>query len=271
MATDQEILALAAKHRRQATIPLDKWLRNVRDHRDYPWRQTAWGKALLALEQLPPVAPPVTPPASDAYLSVVRNLLVWASVSDDAVQQSCRLGPKWRNLVTADKAYPVTDQQIAAMRAAGQGVFAWGDCHTTFPNEIRAFARQRGLDGWYGEGESPQAFDAATRNDFDPDLKGVGVIVNLSALLPEQLFRVGRGEVLVTAELYRNVQPNMQPDWRNANKGIGGNCVAVYESSSEGAVYTPISKYIADGLFNKATDSVYCEGMRAEDWQALLP
>ncbi len=254
-------------HARKARISVIEFMKRSKDPH-YEWWKAELGRALLALEAeakqpkrdpYPPLNTIPKPIPSDAYLNVVRNLLVWATVTDDAVQQACRLGPEWKFLCTADPAYHVSDAQINAARASGHGVYGWSDCHTIGPNEGKAFVTARGLDGYYGEGESPAAFDLAAA------AKSIGVIANLSALRLDQITHIAFASVLVTAELYRNVQPAMQPDWRNANKGIGGNCGAVYESSSEGAVYTPVTAY------GGACNSWYVEGFREADWKALLP
>lgn len=260
--TEAELLALARSEALKTTTTPDKFLAQVKSKPHFSYQKTHWFKAMQALEQLKHQP---APPSAGPDLSVARNLLVFATVTDDAITYACHLPSSWKALFTADPAYPVKDSHINALRASGHGVFAWGDCHSPglMPENIRRFRDQRGLDGWYGEGESAGAFTLASATD------AVGVIVNLSALSDAQVVKVAAGQVLVTAELYRNVQPNMQPDWRNANKGVGGNCIAVYASSSEGAVYTPVSKYKADGFYNPATDSAYVEGFLEADWKAL--
>ena len=119
------------------------------------------------------------------------------------------------------------------------------------------------LGGWYGQGENPQEFDVCT------SAGGKAAIVNLSALRPDQLNLVATAQVLVTNETYYNVNPGLHPDWRNANAGIGGNCIAVYGSASEGAVYTSVQNHVNNGWFNPQTDSIYTEGMTPADWQTL--
>ena len=254
---EHDLLALARSEALKTTTTPEQYLRAVRTAHDPTTyiSNSHWRKAMQALEQLKHLPAPA-PPAGDAYLNVVRNLLVFATVTDDAIQHACRLGPEWKFLFTADPAYPVSDQQIAAARASGHGVYAWGDCMTTLPPAIMAFARARRMDGWYGQAETPEQFNTA-----DQYLSYKGMIANLSALTNEQLGLVASGNVLVTAEFYKNVQPNMQPDWRGANKGVGGNCGAVYESASEGAVYTPVTAY------HGACNSWYVEGFREEDWK----
>jgi hypothetical protein len=93
--------------------------------------------------------------------------------------------------------------------------------------------------------------------------------INAQVLDDARLARVSSGEVLVSVELYRNLQPGQQPDWRNANAGIGGHCIAIYASDTEGAVYTPVTSYRGLGHYVPKRDSVYAVGLTADDWQAL--
>jgi hypothetical protein len=93
--------------------------------------------------------------------------------------------------------------------------------------------------------------------------------IDANVLDDRRLARVANGEVLVSIELYRNIQPNLMPDWRNANAGVGGHCIACYESDTEGAVYTPVSSYRELGYYAPKRDSVYAVGLTADDWQAL--
>jgi hypothetical protein len=70
-------------------------------------------------------------------------------------------------------------------------------------------------------------------------------------------------------ELYCNLQPSLQPDYRNANAGIGGHCIACYGSDTEGAVYTPVAWYREQGYYRPKIDSVYGVGLTDEDWRNL--
>jgi len=211
-----------------------------------------------------PVPPPDPQPVPGVNLEPARNVAFFASVTDDAIQYFCRLPKTWKAAFTADPAYPVTDQQIAAVKASGHRAYSWCDCRTTLPPSAMSMARDRGLSGWYGQGESTYEFDVAVSYPYPA--KPTAIVGNLTALRADQLAQVSHADVLFINETYYNVQPNLKPDWRGANHGVGGNCWACYASASEGAVYTPI-----DARFNKATDSVYTEGMLAADWAALLP
>jgi hypothetical protein len=95
------------------------------------------------------------------------------------------------------------------------------------------------------------------------------MVGNLSALEEGSLAKIREGEVLVSVELYRNVQPWMEPDWKGCNDGVGGNCIACYASSTEGASYYSVDKYKQEGLYVSGYDSVYGVGLKPEDWAAL--
>lgn len=205
----------------------------------------------------------------DHRLEPARNVCFFATVADDAIQYFCRLPASWKAAFTADAAYRVTIQQVAAVRASGHRAFAWGDCDQTPPVLIREFAEMQGLDGWYGQAESDTQFDNANGGAQLPQ----ALIGNLSALRPDQLSRVAAGDVVFINETYYNVPGNVGaegPDWRNANAGVGGNCLAVYGSSSEGAIYLPLREQIRRGYFDAADDSLYVEGFLEDDWAALL-
>jgi hypothetical protein len=217
------------------------------------------GKAKITPKPTPPPTPP-PPPAVD--LSPVRNLLVFATVSDDALSEALTLPARWKFLFSADPVYRPTQLQVNTVRNAGRQVYAWSDCRTTMPIESKAMVRSFALDGWYGQGENAGEFDVCAAAG------GTRAIVNVSALNGTQLAAVANARILVTNENYRNVNPETKPDWRNANAGIGGNCGAVYGSASEGAVYTSVKSQLMNGWFG-VNDSWYCEGFLPADWQAL--
>ena len=202
-------------------------------------------------------------PAPTVVLAPVRNLLVWATVTDDAIQQALTLPQRWKHAFSADPTYKPSRAQAGRVQAAGRYTSAWCDCRTTLPAAAKQMAADYQLGGWYGQGENPGEFDVCTQAG------GKAAIVNLSALRPDQLALVATAQVLVTNETYYNVNPGLHPDWRNANAGIGGNCIAVYGSASEGAVYTSVQNHVNNGWFNPQTDSIYTEGMTAQDWQTL--
>jgi hypothetical protein len=121
-----------------------------------------------------------------------------------------------------------------------------------------------GLDGpAWGQCESAAEFDHAYESGARR------MVGNLSALRDDQFARVDSGEVHLAFELYRNVQPWALPDWRDANAGIGGNCIACYAAEGEGAAYMSVATYKADGYYVTQRDSVYGVGLTPADWQGL--
>lgn len=217
----------------------------------------AWWDAYHAAH--PPKKPP---PPSTVDLSRARNLLVWATVTDDAITQSLSLPPRWRHLFSADPAYKPSEAQVERVIRAGRDANAWCDCRTTLPVAAKEMVRAYGLSDWYGQGENEGEFETALRAG------AAAAIVNLSALNDRQLAMVASGAVIVSNENYRNVTPDVRPDWRNANTGVGSNCGAVYASEREGAIYTSAASQIRNGWFG-FHDSWYLEGFLPADWQAL--
>lgn len=260
MATTDEAVRLA----RLTNISTDDWLNRVRQgkYTATQLKATAHYRAHVALmEAAKPPAPVPVPPPSSVDLEPVRNLLVFATVTDDIIQLACRLPARWKFLFTADPAYRVTDQQINAVRASGHRAFAWGDCRTTLPAQIKAFQQARRLDDWYGQAESAGEFDAARSGGANK------VIGNLSAIRPDQLVLVAAAQMLFALELYLNVHPWEQPDYHGAQDGVGGNCGAVYASEAEHAVYTPVSGQRKEWFHPHG--SWYVEGFRPADWETV--
>ena len=128
-----------------------------------------------------------------------------------------------------------------------------------------SFRPSNALDGAWGQCETTAEFDHA----YEAGARRMVGSIDANVLDDRRLARVANGEVLVSIELYRNIQPNLMPDWRNANAGVGGHCIACYESDTEGAVYTPVSSYRELGYYAPKRDSVYAVGLTADDWQAL--
>jgi Tfp pilus assembly protein PilW len=81
--------------------------------------------------------------------------------------------------------------------------------------------------------------------------------------------RVDTGEVLITNETYFNRDPNYRVDWRGAD-GVGSNCLACYESSSEPATYYPFEQQHGEKGTNPATDCYYVAGLRTPDWDFIV-
>jgi hypothetical protein len=252
---ERDLLAQAAAEL-QGAISLDDWIIRLKQP-GYRWTSTKWYRAARLLEQAaktPPPPPP--PPPVSPLLDRVRSVLILADNPWPALNAPAH----YRFWITADKGYRHIYEDgsfIKAARAQHRWIEAWCDCKPagvgTPPEVARVMAEQYGLDGWSGEGESADAFDRA----YDQGARTL--VVNLAALRNDQVARIASGEVCVTVELYRNLQPSLVPNWKNANAGIGGHCVAVYGSSTEGASPYPLDRYAANGEL-QAGVSVYCGG-----------
>jgi len=168
---------------------------------------------------------------------------------------------------TADPAYRsgYTPDAIAQLRARFGHVEAWADCHATPFGAALDMVDELELDGAWGQCETTEEFDAAYAAGARRMIGSLGVDV----LDDERLARVASAEVLVAAELYRNVMPWVEPDYRGANAGVGGNAIGCYASDSEGAVYTPVSDYKALGFYVAGRDSVFGVGLQTQDWLDL--
>jgi hypothetical protein len=267
MATEQELLDAAAANARATTITWDDFLERVKTQAGFDYRSTAWYAAGADLEQLKSVpASPRPTPRVPAVSSAQARIFLAQSPID------CLAAPPWMVPVcTADAGYRrwYTRDVIAELRSHFGAVEAWCDCRPagegTAYSEALAMVDELGLDGAWGQCETTAEFDAA----YDGGARRMVGSINAQVLDDTRLAKVSSGEVLVSVELYRNLQPGLQPDWRNANAGIGGNCIACYVSDTEGAVYTPVASYRELGYYVPRRDSVYGVGLSADDWQAL--
>ena len=267
MATEQELLEDAAANARATTITWDAFLEQVRTQAGFDYRSTQWYAAGADLEQLKSVraTPGPTPTLGDLSSARARIFLAQSPLD-------CLAAPSWMVPVcTADAGYRewYTADVIAQLRAHFGAVEAWCDCRQpgegTAYSQALAMVDEFGLDGAWGQCETTREFDAA----YDGGARRMVGSINAQVLDDTRLAKVSSGEVLISVELYRNLQPGLQPDWRNANAGIGGNCIACYASDAEGAVYTPVTSYRELGLYVPKHDSVYGVGLKADDWQAL--
>jgi hypothetical protein len=267
MSTEQELLDDAAAKARATKITWDEFLERVRAQDGFDYRSTPWYAAGADLEQLKsiPTTPRPRPPAPRVASAQARIFLAHSPLD-------CLAAPSWMVPVcTADPGYRdwYTPDVIAQLRAHFGAVEAWCDCRPpgqgTAYSEALAMVDEFGLDGAWGQCETTAEFDAA----YAGGARRMVGSINAQVLDDARLAKVASGEVLVSVELYRNLQPGMQPDWRNANAGIGGNCIACYASDTEGAVYTPVASYRELGHYAPKRDSVYGVGLSADDWRAL--
>jgi hypothetical protein len=263
MATQAELIQTALNEIRQANVSVDEWCMRV-SKGGYRYMGTHVYKALKALEASAKIAPPRPKPPQPipTDLGDVQRCLFLTNDISRAMETTNRL-----LIATADMTYRnyYTNNFIAA--AINQNRFrVWCDCHTTMPEMAYAWLDQLGLphDHFYGECESAPAFDVAYRAG---SRKMVG---NLSSLTDGQITVIRGGIVHVTNETYFNVNPNYPVDWRNANAGVGSNCMAVYESSTEHANYYSLAQQHSDGKYNPANDCVYVAGFQTQDWAYLI-
>jgi len=175
---------------------------------------------------------------------------------------------------TADLGYRewYTPDTISRLKARFSKVEAWCDCRIpsgyvldkgTGYDVALEMVRTMGLDGAWGQCETEPEFD----NGYNAGARRM--IGQFASLRPDQSARIGNAEVLLAFELYRNIWPWQTLDYAGCEKGVGSTAIGCYESSSEGAVYYPVSKYKAEGLYRSDHDSVYAVGLKTEDWQQL--
>jgi hypothetical protein len=256
-----------------ASMSVDEWVLKVRNQPGYRYHGNKIYKALRALESSVktaprPPAPSIPPvrPAPAINLAPAQNVLFLTSDTSEALQTRT----EYKLAATADKAYrdSYPEGWLAAARSSGR-LRIWCDCRPsggTPPQVAQEWAQQLGLawpDCFIGQGESMQEFDVAYA-------AGAKVIVgNLGTLRDDQKALIDTGRVLWVNETYYNVQPNMPgANWQNLD-GVGSNCVAVYESSTEGADYYSLTKQTIEGKFVKGRDSVYVAGFQPADWAVL--
>ena len=268
MTTEAELGQQAVDLAQKTSYTWDQYLSRIRSDANYAYKNTDWYRAggkLEASKHLSgPVPPnPTPPPTSD--LSSVRGRIFLAQSPLD-----CLAAPSWMVPVcTADSAYRdwYSPQVIAELRAHFGSVECWCDCRNPTPySQAEQMVEELSLDGpAWGQcettGELENGYNAGARRfvgNCDPNVMN-----------DTWLGKVKTGEIKMTVELYRNKMPWMLPDWRNANAGIGGNCIACYASETEGAIYTPVAAYKAQGLYVAKHDSVYGVGLTHQDWLDL--
>lgn len=259
----QEAVDLA----QQTSYTWEQYLSRIRSDPEYAYKNTSWFKAGAKLEQAKhlspaPTPPNPTPPTGD--LSSVQGRIFLAQSPLDSLA-----APSWMVPVcTADAGYATwyTHEVIAELRAHFGTVESWVDCRNpTHYNAAVAMKDQFQLDGAWGQCETTQEL----QNGYDEGARRFVGNCDPNVMNDEWLNKVKAGEILLTVELYRNKMPWMLPDWRNANAGIGGNCIACYASETEGAYYTPVKAYKDQGLYVPHNDSVYGVGLAHQDWLDL--
>jgi hypothetical protein len=270
----QEAVDLA----QQTSYTWEQYLSRIRSDSEYAYKNTSWFKAGSKLEQAKHLNPSPTPPPNpnpppSGDLSTVRGRIFLAQAPLDSLA-----APSWMVPVcTADPAYRswYSPQVIAELRDHFGTVEAWCDCRIpsgyvedegTGYDMAVAMVSELSLDGpAWGQCEATHELE----NGYAGGARRFVGSCDANVMNETWLNKVKSQEILLSVELYRNKMPWMLPDWRNANAGIGGNCIACYASETEGAYYTPVAAYKEQGLYVAKHDSVYGVGLTHQDWLDL--
>jgi hypothetical protein len=278
MASEQELLASAAKHAKATSWTWDKYLARIRNDPSYLYQDTEWYECGGDMEKVarPGTAPPnpappnPTPPPSNS-LATVQARMFLADSPEDCLQAPQYMVP----VVTADHGYRYwyTPDLISKMKQRFGRVEAWCDCRissgyvpgqgTGYDEAVR-MTNEMGLDG-------PAWGQCETADEFDHAYAGGArrMIGQLAGLNDTQKAKIASKEVLITFELYRNKMPWQVPDYSTCGAGVGGNAIGVYSSDTEGASYYPVQQYKNEGYYVSKRDSVYGIGLQPADWLAL--
>jgi hypothetical protein len=242
--------------------------RDGKSHR-YGVKLLMTGQAGEVIGTASPPPDPTPPPSAD--VSLAQSWLILGQEPMDALN-----APSYYKLaVTADLGYRHWYDAAFFTQAHGRVIVPWCDCQVpsgyhpgegTGPDVAIQFMHDLGAPYWMGQAEAPEQFDNAMAADVKPRL----IIGDIAHMRDDQIARVKAREVLWVNEAYRNCSGIMDPgwpDWKNANAGIGGNCIAVYE---EGPCHLmPVRDYLARGLYVAHRDSAYGPQMTVADYKAL--
>lgn len=223
---------------------------------------------------------PVPPPTSDTSDAKARIFLAHEVLNKRTGERrrveldplAALQAPPWMVPVcTADPGYRqfYPPSTIQALRNYFGHVEAWCDCRPsggTPYSEAVAMTEELGLDApAWGQCETQPEFDHAYESGAR---RLVGKISNEVCDSEVRLPKVASGEVHLSVELYCNCMPWVTPDWRDANAGVGGNCIACYSDATP-CNYTPVQWYKDRGWYVPHHDSVYAVGLTSADWAAL--
>jgi hypothetical protein len=273
MASQSELATSALNHALKTSWTWDKYLNEIRTNPSYAYKNTEWYKAGADLNAAKSGASGgggnPTPPPSSVADAQARIFLAQNPLESLAA-------PNWMVPVcTADHGYRqfYTVDVVEQLRSHFGHVESWCDCRiasgyvegqgTGFDEAVK-MAEQYGLDGCWGQCETQMEWD----NAYAAGSRRMVGKISAEVCDETRLAKVASGEVHLSVELYSNCMPWVVPDWRNANNGVGGNCVAVYADATP-CYYTPISWYREKGYYVPKRDSVYGVGLTPADWAAL--
>ena len=210
-----------------------------------------------------------TPPPVEVTrnLAAVQNVLILAEDPWPALESPHHYDV-W---ITADLGYRhfYSDGTfINSAKNQGRRVKSWCDCKAvlgtgTSPQVAIDMANQFHLDGACGEGEHSLAFEDGYNHGMRE------FVVNMSALTDAQIKLVNDdGVTVMTAEMYLNLQPDKPVDWKNC-VGVGSNCGALYQTSSEQT--TPVTMETYKNYPNMVYETMcwYCGGNPKPDYRNL--
>ena len=277
MASQQELANSALQHALKTSWTWDKFLARIRNDPTYQYENTEWYEAGEDLEEAKHASSgggnptPPDPPVVAGDLSDAQARIFLAQSPLDALA-----APTWMvPVVTADHGYRYwyDSATIGQLRARFGRVEAWCDCRIpsgyvegqgTGYDEAVKMTQEFGLDG-------PAWGQCETNGEFDNGYAGGArrFIGQLADLSEDNRHKIGASKCHMTFELYRNKMPWQVPDYKDVGDGVGGNTIGIYASSSEGAVYTPVSDYKSLGYYVPKRDSVYGVGLTPADWAAL--
>jgi len=275
MATEASLGQEAVDLAQTTSYTWEQYLSRIRSDPSYAYKNTNWFKAGGKLEQAKHLSGDGgydPPPSPSGDLTSVRARIFLAQSPLD-----CLAAPSWMVPVcTADMGYRnwYSQEIINQLRDHFGTVECWCDCrvasgyqegHGTGYDVALAMNSEFGLDGAWGQCETTPELE----NGYNAGARRFIGNCDPNVMNDEWLNKVKSAEILMTVELYRNKMPWMLPDWRNANAGIGGNCIACYASETEGAIYTPVKAYKDQGLYVAKHDSVYGVGLTHQDWLDL--
>jgi len=280
MASQSELAQSAMQHALKASWTHEKYLNEIRNNPNYAYKNTEWFKAMTDLNTGKSAGggtqpPDPVPPSSNTDDAKAR--IFFAQNPLDAIHAEA---PRWMTAVcTADHGYRqfYPPDVIDQLKSYFAGVESWCDCRvpsgyhegqgTGYDEAVKMahelLGHPEGQGAW-GQCETQMEWDNAYAAGCR---RMVGKISN-EVCDDTRLAKVASGEVHLSVELYCNCMPWVVPDWRNANNGVGGNCIACYADGTP-CYQTSVQWYKDKGWYVPKRDSVYGVGLTPSDWKAL--